>query len=486
MTKKAMNIGFHFLEAAAKTPERIAIMDEEIAISCKSFRALVISVAQNMAVKGVNRDSLIAVRATDPTVILSTLLAAALLGARWVFAKDGLDQIEELKVTHWFQTELEGAAIRPDAIFIDETWASTPDGSVFSEEQFPGFEREDDTFLFVSTSGTTGKPKYVSISAKNLWMRNEAFRQQENLLGQRVSLLFKPHSPPFLCRALGVLSGGGTLVHSTSPNFWLSHNVSLVVGSPGQLQGRLEHEAPRGKLGKVLVGGGALSEKLIKTLLQDFTEVVSVYGSTETNSSIYKTLKLGDAGEVLSSFKFLDAEIEVVDENGKRLGRGDEGHLRIKTPHMVHGYVNDPDAARKAFRDGWFYPGDIAVRSLRDEIVLVGRSNDQFNIGGTKINGQTIDLALLSVDGVEDAISFMMPHPDGSETLAAFIKTKAGADPLKVISDAKIQITLMAGDIAMPKRMMFSKTIPRTESGKPNRRACVLMVKSSPEYKKQH
>ena len=69
----------------------------------------------------------------------------------------------------------------------------------------------------------------------------------------------------------------------------------------------------------------------------------------------------------------LAATVEVSDEEGNVLPAGQEGIIRISTTSMVTSYIGEPEAAAKAFRDGWFYPGDIGYQLETGDFYVTGR-----------------------------------------------------------------------------------------------------------------
>ncbi len=110
--------------------------------------------------------------------------------------------------------------------------------------------------------------------------------------------------------------------------------------------------------------------------------------------------------------------------------------MRVRNPYMVHGYLNSPDATAKSFRDGWFYPGDIATWGENGELVIIGREDDVINIGGYKLNAGMLDMLFNAIPGVREAISFHNPKPNAVEKILVFVVFEKDATRANVIDAA--------------------------------------------------
>jgi acyl-CoA synthetase (AMP-forming)/AMP-acid ligase II len=98
--------------------------------------------------------------------------------------------------------------------------------------------------------------------------------------------------------------------------------------------------------------------------------------------------------------------VEIVDNEDTPLPYGQEGTLRIRNEHMATEYINDPEATKAAFRNGWFYPGDLGIVTEDRMLVLSGREKSVLFIGTSKINPERIEAAALELPGVTQAAAF--------------------------------------------------------------------------------
>jgi acyl-CoA synthetase (AMP-forming)/AMP-acid ligase II len=98
--------------------------------------------------------------------------------------------------------------------------------------------------------------------------------------------------------------------------------------------------------------------------------------------------------------------VETVDDADQPLAPGKEGLIRIRGPYNVQGYVGDPGESARAFRNGWFYPGDIGSLTRSNLLIITGRQKTVMNIGGDKVKPELIENVLTSFEGIDEAGAF--------------------------------------------------------------------------------
>ena len=148
-----------------------------------------------------------------------------------------------------------------------------------------------------------------------------------------------------------------------------------------------------------------------------------------------------------------DCDVEVDD--------GQSGYLKLRNPYMVNGYLN---ASGEEFKNGWFYPGDRAIKK-NGQIFLLGRGDDVVNVGGIKISAQEIDDFMLSLDGVKDAACFWIKDKFGYNELWSAVVMQEISSLENLMAKVKAKFGIDGG----PKRLIPVEFIPRTYSGKPQR-----------------
>jgi acyl-CoA synthetase (AMP-forming)/AMP-acid ligase II len=158
--------------------------------------------------------------------------------------------------------------------------------------------------------------------------------------------------------------------------------------------------------------------------------------------------------------------ISIRDDQGRELPRGERGEVCIAGPNVITGYENNPEANATSFFDGWFRTGDQGVLDEQGYLMLVGRLKELINRGGEKISPREIDEVLLTHPAVAEAVCFGMPHPTWGEEVAAAVvlREKIAENDLHAFCRERL------ADFKRPKQIFITEQIPRTATGKIQRR----------------
>lgn len=124
--------------------------------------------------------------------------------------------------------------------------------------------------------------------------------------------------------------------------------------------------------------------------------------------------------------------VEAVDEAGQPVPTGVQGRIRIDTHGGPAGYLDDAAASRDFFRDGFFYPGDLAVMRADGRFALQGRLTDVISVRGHKISPTPIEERLSETLGVSAVCLFSMPGENGDEELNVVIESATAIDSSKL------------------------------------------------------
>jgi acyl-CoA synthetase (AMP-forming)/AMP-acid ligase II len=159
-------------------------------------------------------------------------------------------------------------------------------------------------------------------------------------------------------------------------------------------------------------------------------------------------------------------EIGIMDSNGVLLTAGELGEVVIRGPSVIDGYENNPEANATSFIDGWFRTGDQGTLDEGGYLRLTGRLKEMINRGGEKISPVEIDAVLLSHPAVAEAVAFGMPHPAWGEEVAAAVVLRHAAGENEIIEHCRSRLA----DFKCPKKLHVLDAIPRTATGKIQRR----------------
>ena len=149
------------------------------------------------------------------------------------------------------------------------------------------------------------------------------------------------------------------------------------------------------------------------------------------------------------------------------LDAGRQGEVVIRGPNVTRGYEDNPQANAECFTDGWFRTGDEGVLDNAGYLRLVGRIKELIVRGGEKISPREIDEVLALHPAVAEVVSFGVPHRVYGEVVAAAVVLRFAADEAGLISHCRSRLA----DFKCPAKIHIVEKIPRTATGKVQRRA---------------
>ncbi|GAA2618190.1 acyl-CoA synthetase [Streptomyces spororaveus] len=155
-------------------------------------------------------------------------------------------------------------------------------------------------------------------------------------------------------------------------------------------------------------------------------------------------------------------EAKVVDEDGKDVPDGTAGEVVYRSPQLCLGYWDDPVATEKAFRDGWFRSGDLAVRDAQGYFTVVDRVKDVINSGGVLVASRQVEDVLYTHPGVAEAAVVGLPDERWIEAVTAVVVPRGEVTEAELMTYARERLA----HFKAPKRVLFVDALPRNASGK--------------------
>ncbi|MER7465938.1 fatty acyl-CoA synthetase [Streptomyces sp. NPDC097981] len=155
-------------------------------------------------------------------------------------------------------------------------------------------------------------------------------------------------------------------------------------------------------------------------------------------------------------------EAKIVDEDGVDVPDGTAGEVVYRSPQLCLGYWNAPEATEKAFRDGWFRSGDLAVRDAQGYFTVVDRVKDVINSGGVLVASRQVEDALYTHPGVAEAAVVGLPDERWIEAVTAFVVPRGEVTEAALLAYARERLA----HFKAPKRVLFVDALPRNASGK--------------------
>jgi acyl-CoA synthetase (AMP-forming)/AMP-acid ligase II len=214
-----------------------------------------------------------------------------------------------------------------------------------------------------------------------------------------------------------------------------------------------------------------LSERVRARMCQN---LFSSYGSTEVG-----TVAFGPANvlaETPGAVGYVEpgVTVEILDDAGQILPAGREGMVRIRTTHIAKGYIGDPQATAKSFRDGCFYPGDFGHLTADGLLVIGGREKTVLNLGGDTIKPETIEEAIAAFEGVDEAAAFAMKDELGIAQPWALVVSREALNEASLRAHCNAKLPSWA----VPVRFVSVDAIPRTGQGKIERHRLPELAKA--------
>jgi O-succinylbenzoic acid--CoA ligase len=322
------------------------------------------------------------------------------------------------------------------------------------------------TAVAIATSGSTGEPKLVALSADAL--RASAAATADRLGGPARWLLALPaeHLAGINVIVRALLAGAPPVVQDLRPGFRPDdfaaacaqlgdgrRHTSLV---PTQLlrlldEGGAALEALR-SFDAVLVGGAALEPGLRARAAGAGARIVTTYGMSETcGGCVYDGVPL-------------DRVVADLDADGRVLLGG---------PTLAEGYLGRPDETAEAFAGGRFRTGDLG-RWTDGRLEILGRADDVIITGGEKVAPAAVERVLAAQPGVRAACVVGVPDPEWGQAVAAVVVRSGSGTGWTESLRAAVRSEL--GRAAVPRRLLAVAQIPVRGIGKPDRRAVALLV----------
>jgi len=341
----------------------------------------------------------------------------------------------------------------------------------------------DQPAVILYTSGTTGKPKGVTLSHNNFYYQcSEVVTSVMDMRSEDRVVMVLP-----LFHVYGLSNGlvsaiynaaSMVLVSHYSPKNLLAaiedHDASILIAIPSMYQhllqsARIRKQSLPTSLRGCLSGGAPLAVATIQEFEQLFkTRINEGYGLTETTSAVslnpsgdgYKEGSIGPPA--------FGVTMGIMDEEGNLLEDNQEGEIVIKSRVVTRGYWNNQEATDESIYDGWFHSGDLGYRDDDGYYFITDRKKDLIIRGGFNISPREVEETLATHPSVHEAAVVAVEDRREREAVKAFIVLKEGT-------------TATNGELAefcganlapykVPKIFEFVDALPKSATGKILRR----------------
>lgn len=344
-----------------------------------------------------------------------------------------------------------------------------------------------DLATIIYTSGSTGEPKGVMSDHSNVDFATDSIISYLQNTPDDIVINFLPLSFDYgLYQLLMMFKFGGTLVLEKSFAFPTNilekiqrEKVSGFPGVPTVYATLLQMDLSPYDLTSIRYmtnTAAALQVSQIQQILQKFPWVrfYSMYGLTETKRTLYLPPEQLSLRPRSVGIPIPGTEVWIVDEHGNRLPPGEVGELVVRGRHVMRGYWKDPQATSERFRPGIYpnervcFTGDLFTCDEEGYYYFVARKDDLIKSGGEKVAPLEIERVISQIPGVVEVAAIGVPDPILGQAIEVYLVSQNPHLTSKEVLQYCVQ---HLENFKVPKEVHFVPDLPKTNSGKINKRA---------------
>jgi acyl-CoA synthetase (AMP-forming)/AMP-acid ligase II len=338
----------------------------------------------------------------------------------------------------------------------------------------------DDVALVLHTSGTTGRPKAVPLTHRNLLRTMKNIQGTYELTPKDRTMLVMPlfHVHGLLAGFLAPLASGGSVVvplKFSASVFWndfAEHKANWYTAVPTIHQILLKNPipSPRPEIRFIRSCSSPLSPKTFHELEAALgAPVLEAYAMTEAAHQMTSNPLPPGQRKPGSVGLGQGVEIKILNDAGDEVPQGKESEICIRGENVTQGYLNNPAANASSFtKGGFFRTGDQGFQDAEGYVIITGRIKELINKGGEKISPIELDNVIAQHPAVSEAVSFAIEDEMYGQDVGLAIVVKDGQT--LSAGELKSWLTDRVAKFKMPKKIFFTDIMPKTATGKIQRR----------------
>ncbi|MCP3138672.1 non-ribosomal peptide synthetase [Pyxidicoccus xibeiensis] len=479
-----------FLASAARTPDAVALVTPEGTLTFSQLAARASRLASHLAGLGARPEAVVGVCLERSVDCVVALLAVHLSGAGCLPLEPSHPAARRA-----FLLRQSGASLvvsRPS--FFEGAGAGVPLVQPGDESlphavlATPRAAGPDNLAYLLYTSGSTGEPKGVELTQRNVVHCFAAFddfyaTSPGHTWAASGSLSFDIHLEELL---FSLTRGARVVLRQVGPlglgRDIVQHGITHIVITPSSLAAAFEEpgapEALR-RLSVLVAGGEVLPDSLVRQLAFTTTRLVNTYGPTETSINVAAELSLPTKPVRLG--RPLDrCQLYVLDESLQPLPVGVPGEVFIGGTCLGRGYKGRADLTAERFIPDAFSgqpgarlyrTGDRARWNDDGSLSFLGRTDFQLKVRGVRVELEEIEAALLRLSGVRQAAVVARQGAKDTELAAYLVLESAGTD----VRALRKSLASVLPEAMVPSRMLVLDALPTTTSGKADRKALAAL-----------
>ena len=491
---------------AAKTPDQLAIVDDENSLTYGQLNQKANQVAHHLVAKGIKSNDLVGLCAQRSCEFLVAVLGIMKAGGAYVpmdpkYPEDRiLYMIENSQCGVLITEQVQLSKLEPHLAGVN-TLCLDDDSSCLNQESSQNLNlpvSNRDRAYMIYTSGSTGLPKGAIVRHDGALNHIEAEREVLEFPGPFSFLQTAPSSSDIsVWQFLGPVTCGGSVVvlddvtHSQKLfNLVNQYQLDVVELVPVALQLLMEYvrtlpaaQRSMASLRWMMATGEAVSVDLVNQWLQLYPDipVVNAYGPTEAADDVIQCAipqpMASNQRSVPIGKPLPNLTVYVVDDAMRLVPAGVAGEICIGGIGVGEGYWRNPEKTAQAFVPNPFVPGDVLYRTgdlgrwLQDGTVeYLDRVDNQVKVRGFRIELGEVEAALSSLTGVRENVVIVRDDLPGGTALAAYVVAADSALELEA-SALRAQLREQVPDFMVPASITILSALPLTPAGKIDRKA---------------
>ena len=342
----------------------------------------------------------------------------------------------------------------------------------------------DELVMIVGTGGTTGRPKGVMLTGRNIETFSALTLMGYPFRGRPVYLALAPltHAAGVLC--FPMMTHGGEVVIMPKPDLGefldnvQAHRVTHTFMPPTLIYMLLGHEklaaTDLSSMQCFWYGAAPMSAQKLEDALTRITPAMAqLFGQSEAPMMI-SMMPPSDhfhADGTVARERLASAgrpaplvTVGIMDEEGKLLARGERGEIVCRSSLVMAGYYRNPEATAEVSKFGWHHTGDVGYLDKSGFLYIVDRAKDMIITGGFNVYSAEVEQALMQHPAIQDCAIVGLPDDKWGERVTAVVQLRAGqslaADEIKAFVKGKL------GSVKSPKQVELWLDLPRSKVGK--------------------
>lgn len=452
---------------AVEIPASVAVITPQGNLTWVQLDRLIWSTALKLHQAGVRESDRIGITMLNPIFHLIASLALTRIGAAQIAVsasepEDSRASIKAKLALRAFVTDSVSLITNTAKTIFLEKLESMEIGNSAKKQI-----RSDDfnlPWFILQSSGTTGSPKYAEITMECASERLQRYQRNVNL--SQNDIFWAASRLDFLVskyRTFGCLQSGAAICLAVGMNisndlvdFLNKTKVTLACGTASQLHQLVAIRKPMPFVRIFQATSSTISEKIRSEFRRFVSENLHVsYGTNECSTVTYANTETQKLVNNTVGLPVKTIDLEIVDSENNRLDSECTGEIRLRGPGIVKGYLENPEATAKSFKDGWFYPGDMGYLSKEGALILQGRKDDMMIFDGINIYPAEIENVLSLHPAVDEVAAFPLKHERFQDIPVAAVKVHQDISEDELMNYSKRLL-----GIKHPKRIFFIKEFP--------------------------